>query len=63
MSTKPVPRPPAETRKRQRIYLIGAAILLISLVAGTALMDAIGADRDENRARSNEERATEPAAR
>lgn len=61
MSVPPTPKPEAQTQKRQRTYLIGAGILVAAVLASLALMDRSGADRDENRGRSNENNSQEPA--
>ena len=62
MSTPPEPKSPAETRKRQTTYLVGAAVLLASAIAALTLMDRSGAERQENEGRSNEEQKEKPGA-
>ena len=54
MSTPPTPRPAADSRTRQRRYLIGGAVVIALLIAANALLDSHGAARDENEGRSNE---------
>jgi hypothetical protein len=60
MSTKPTPKPPAETHKRQTTYLVGAAALVAAVIVGVVVADRTGASRDENRGRSNENHSQEP---
>lgn len=62
MSTAPEPKPAAETRKRQTTYLIGAAVLIASVIAALVLFDRSGAERQENQGRSNEEQKDKPGA-
>jgi len=60
MSTPPTPKPPDETRKRQTTYLIGAGVVLASVIAALVAFDRGGADRQENEGRSNEEQKEKP---
>ena len=62
MSTPPEPKPPAETRKRQTTYLVGAAVVIASVIAALALFDRGGAERQEKEGRSNEEQKEKPGA-
>lgn len=62
MSTAPEPKPPAESRKRQTTYLVGAAVIIASVIAALALFDRSGAERQENEGRSNEEQKEKPGA-
>jgi hypothetical protein len=54
MSTAPQPKPPEQSKTRQRRYLIGAAVVLASTVAALVIMDRGGANRQENEGRSNQ---------
>jgi hypothetical protein len=60
MSTKPIPKSPAESQKRHAAYLAGAAALVAAIVVGVVIADHTGAARDENRARSNESHTQDP---
>jgi hypothetical protein len=55
MSTPPVSRPAGESQRRQRRYLVGAAVVVTSLIAALAILDRAGSSRYENRERSNPE--------
>jgi hypothetical protein len=62
MSTPPNPKPPEQSKTRQRRYLIGAAVVLASAVTAAVILDRGGANRQENQGRSNESQSNKEGA-